>query len=213
MKQVSPIVGYDNSTGQRVAQPAATGHAGHIVTVGSLSLINGPATGSLLLLHPLWRRVLGLRVLVALPIVMWLQKGALDWLHQSRVLESMPSWLTGAQGLFAGTCTISLLFAAGFAIQDIAVCLMPPGPFRKIVLLGEHGQDAREAVLSNDVLAWKLLVVPTLLPFVLLAFGGLMLIAYGATPAMSSALVHLLGASTRWLILASGLLLTLLLRR
>lgn len=177
--------------------------------------LDGNVTGSRLRLlsFPMWRRVLGLRVMLALPLIIWLKDGVLEWLDRVRLIEDLPAWLADARGLCAGACAVSLLLAASLAIQDVAVFLMPPGKLRKIVLLGEEGKEAREALLSNDALAWKLLVIPTLLPIIFLSIYALILMLSGAAAAFVPVAAPLLTAGTRWLIVGAGIVLGVLLRR
>ena len=64
--------------------------------------LDGNVTGSRLRLlsFPMWRRVLGLRVMLALPLIIWLKDGVLEWLDRVRLIEDLPAWLADARGLY-----------------------------------------------------------------------------------------------------------------
>jgi len=164
-------------------------------------------------LQPLWRRLLGLRVLALLPIVAWLFQLAVDWVDRTRVLNGYPAWVDQTWGIFVGASLVSLLLSTAFALHDTVLCLVPHGPARTILLLGDEESEARQSFVSNEALAWRFLVYPMLAPIALLVLGALALAASGGVDPLLAGIEQVIEAKRHWMALSAGVTTGLLLKR
>jgi hypothetical protein len=142
--------------------------------------------------RPLWRRLLGLRVLVFIFAVGWWLASTLQWVNGGDAVP-VPDSVTQARTMVMVMCFTALLFAAAFAIHDVIVSLIPRGPLRSFLLLGVDEPHARRALTASDGLVRKLLIVPAFLSLGLLCAGFAALMALCGTGAVCESIVASFG--------------------
>jgi hypothetical protein len=129
--------------------------------------------------QPMWRRLLGVRALALVPVIAWLFQNAVGWASRSNALAVLPAWVERSWGFIVAGSLVCFLFSAAFALHDIVVHLIPRGRARTLLLLGHDDPAARQSILSDDTLVWKIIVLPMLAPLGLLMVGAVALFALG----------------------------------